>query len=365
MAFLVDGTPLSSNGSSASTSSLSAGSHSVVASFTPSSPLLYLGGTGSATQTVGKANVTVTLSSSANPSVYGQAATITATVTAASPSVGTPTGTVAFSGSVAVSPSLSGGAAAVTIGSGAVGPATIQASYAGNANFNAATAAPLTQTVNKANTTVVLASSVNPSAADQAAALTATVVPTSPGAGLPSGSMKWTPSTNPTGWTTSLTGGKATSGARVPSGNVTWKPFFGTQYNSTKPLSASGTATFTSTVNKGGAYGASYEGSQLYNAATAAPVTVDVTKGSSTVALGASPGSAGVGDAVTLTASVSVAQIPLFGIGTGTVTFTDGGQAIGKPVVVTFTASGGKAVTTVSVTSPGEAHVPRLLLGHA
>ena len=48
------------------------------------------------TQTVNPASTTTTLTSSANPSVYGQAVTFTATVTADSPGAGTPTGTVTF-----------------------------------------------------------------------------------------------------------------------------------------------------------------------------------------------------------------------------------------------------------------------------
>src|SRR5204862_290772 len=48
------------------------------------------------TQTVNKADTTTTLVSSANPSVFGQSVTFTATVSAVAPGGGTPTGTVLF-----------------------------------------------------------------------------------------------------------------------------------------------------------------------------------------------------------------------------------------------------------------------------
>ena len=47
-------------------------------------------------ETVNKADSNVTVSSSVNPSVFGQSVTFTATVAAVAPGAGTPSGTVAF-----------------------------------------------------------------------------------------------------------------------------------------------------------------------------------------------------------------------------------------------------------------------------
>src|SRR5206468_12439299 len=52
--------------------------------------------TGTLSQTVNQDGTSTTLTSSANPSVYGQAVTFTATVSASAPGAGTATGTVQF-----------------------------------------------------------------------------------------------------------------------------------------------------------------------------------------------------------------------------------------------------------------------------
>ncbi len=89
--------------------------------------------------TVNKAATTTTVTSSPNPSVLGQNVTITADVTADSPSTATPDeGTVDFSynGTSLGSDSLANGSASVTTSSLPVGAHTITADYYGGANFN-------------------------------------------------------------------------------------------------------------------------------------------------------------------------------------------------------------------------------------
>src|SRR5207237_2563423 len=75
-------------------------------------------------QTVNQDGTTTAVVSSANPAVFGQTVTFTATVSAAGPGSGTPTGTVTFKDGAATlgTASLSGGSA--TLGSAAlpVGP---------------------------------------------------------------------------------------------------------------------------------------------------------------------------------------------------------------------------------------------------
>src|SRR4029077_18347928 len=138
----------------------------------------YASSTSSAfTQTVNKVTTATTLTSSLNPSTFGQAVTLTATV---SPSSG-PTGTVQFFdgatplGTVA----LSGGTASLTTSTLAVGAHSITAVYSGDTNYAGSTSSALTQTVNRVTTATALTSSLNPSVFGQAVTLTATVSPSS------------------------------------------------------------------------------------------------------------------------------------------------------------------------------------------
>src|SRR5208283_4166499 len=102
------------------------------------------------TQTVNKANTTVTLASSTNPSTYGSSVTFTATVTPT-----TATGTVTFmEGSATLGTgTISAGKATFSISTLAVGSNSITASYGGDTNDNSSASTTLTQTVNKTNTT--------------------------------------------------------------------------------------------------------------------------------------------------------------------------------------------------------------------
>ena len=105
-----------------------------------------------------KAVTTTTLSASANPSVYGQSATFTATVTSTVLGDGTPTGSVQFvvDGSnfgEAVN-LVNGVATSAAIGSLDAGSHMVTAIYSGDTDFIASTAASLTQVINKAHLTV-------------------------------------------------------------------------------------------------------------------------------------------------------------------------------------------------------------------
>lgn len=84
--------------SSQSTSSLAVGNHSVTATYTDGSDGNFLGGsdTLSGGQQVNQAQTATTLMVSPNPATFGQPLTLTATVAAVAPAVGTPTGTVTF-----------------------------------------------------------------------------------------------------------------------------------------------------------------------------------------------------------------------------------------------------------------------------
>jgi large repetitive protein len=129
------------------------------------------GSTGAPTAT------TTTLASSTTSSAFGQSVALTATVSAASSSAGTPTGIVNFAdettalGSVA----LINGQAVLTLSSLAVGTHSIAATYLGTANFGGSASSPLAETVNPAPTSIVLSSSANPSTYAESITLTATI----------------------------------------------------------------------------------------------------------------------------------------------------------------------------------------------
>src|SRR5947207_9344971 len=100
-------------------------------------------------QTVNQDGSSTNVSSSANPSSFGQAITFTVTVSAAWPGSGTPTGAVQFEdgGSNLGSPVMlsNGTAISSSISSLTVGAHSITAVYGGDGNFVASTSPVLTQ----------------------------------------------------------------------------------------------------------------------------------------------------------------------------------------------------------------------------
>jgi hypothetical protein len=124
---------------------------------------------------------TTTITSSSNPSTFGQSVTFSATVTPKAS--GMPTGTVTFmNGSKILGTSpLNGGTAKFSTAALAVGRHCITAAYSGDTNFAVSKSPALHQLVNRATTTTMLASSLNPPT------LTATVVPQY--SGIPTGTV--------------------------------------------------------------------------------------------------------------------------------------------------------------------------------
>ncbi len=125
---------------------------------------------------LGAAVTGVALTSSFNPSIFGQSVTLTATVSPA-----TATGTVTFyEGSLPLaSGSLSGGMVSASLSTLSVGSHSLTATYGGDVRDTAGTSPILVQTVNPPSTpsTTTLSSSVNPSGFGQSVTLTATVSP--------------------------------------------------------------------------------------------------------------------------------------------------------------------------------------------
>ncbi len=186
------GTANLNNGTvSFTTSALAFGSHSIAASY--AGDINFLVGTStSQTQTVNKASTTMALSTSVNPSDFGQPVTLTAVVGTVAPGVGIPTGSVTFMDGLTTlgTASLNNGAAGITIGVLTVGNHSIAAIYAGSGSFLGGASGALTQIVSKANTTTTITSiSPNPVIVGQPVKVTFSLTVNAPGNGAPTGAV--------------------------------------------------------------------------------------------------------------------------------------------------------------------------------
>jgi hypothetical protein len=114
----------------------------------PNYKITYVGGT----LTVLPAHTTTVLVSSANPAVFAQPATLTATVAALVPGAGTPTGDVTFlDGTVVLARvPLQGGSATFTTDSLARGTHALSVAYGGSLNFQPSTSAAVSQVLTTA-----------------------------------------------------------------------------------------------------------------------------------------------------------------------------------------------------------------------
>jgi hypothetical protein len=165
---------------------------------------------------------TTAVTSSANPSVYGQPVTFTATVTPNAAGAATPTGAVQFviDGQNYGTPvTLSGGTAAVSDAALAVGSHTVAALYGGDAGSLPSddTANPLSQTVNQAATSTAGAASPATPYFGQAVTFMATVTANAPSTATPAGSVDFFDTTTQTDLgSATLSGGSAQLTTAVP-----------------------------------------------------------------------------------------------------------------------------------------------------
>ena len=323
---LGSGTLDSSGVATFTTNSLSAGDHTIAAiytgddNFASSSSDLF-------TQSVLE-DSTITTIIAPNPSVYGQA--ITVTVTADAPGSGTPTGTVTLmeGGSTVATCTLDAyGDAAFVTTSLSVGNHTIIAVYGGDGNFFASTSSPITQTVNQAGTSTSLTSSADPSVFGQSLTFTATISVTYPGAGMPSGIVTFKDGSTSLG-----------------TGNV-----------------AGGVATFATSILTVANHPitAVYNGDANFLASAASAVTQTVNRDGTTTTVASSLNPSVAGQSVTFTATVS-ASSPGSGTATGTVTFRDGASSIGTGLL-----RSGKARLSTSALAAGDHTITAVYGGDA
>ncbi len=301
------GTVASNKATLAVTFSL-AGSHSVTA--------VYGGDANNATSTSATlaqsvtAGVTTTaLTSGTNPAVVGQSVTLTATVTGAAPG-----GSVTFKdGSTTLgTATLSAGVVTYAASFATAAVHNVTAVYGGDANNATSTSAVVAETVAARTTATVLSSAANPAAVGQSVTLTATVT-----------------GTNPTGTVTFMDGA-----ATLGTGTVT-----------------AGVATHAAIFTTAGSHSlkAVYGGNTNNLTSTSAALVQTVSARATTTALASSLNPAKVGQAVTLTATVSGTNAA------GTVTFKDGATTLGTATVsatkstllTTFAIAGTHSLTAV------------------
>jgi hypothetical protein len=315
--------PVSSATSSA-ISSLIAGSHTIVATLTPTfqfpNDFSFIPPQNpSVQQTVNKAATTIpSIQASPSAPVANQPVTFTATVNFP-PGPVTPSGTSTVTITVDGTPhtvNLSGSTATFTT-TLAGGGHTITAIYNGDSNFSASNTAQLNITPGAAPTSTAVSSSANPSTAGQSVTFTANIS----GAGA-------------TGTVTFTVDG--TQHAASVSGN---------------------TASFTTTALTVGSHTitAAYSG-DLNFAASTSSLTQNVGIGPTTTTLASSANPSSLGQPVTFTAVVTVTV----GVGTptGTVNFTDAGLLIGTAALV-----GNSATLTTSSLALGSHPITATYLG--
>jgi hypothetical protein len=149
-----------------------------------------------------------TVTSSANPSVFGKSVTFTAKVTPSGS--GSPNGSVKFldGATVLATETLPSTGGVVTFSTAALSAGThsITAVYEGSSTYAGSTSAVLTETVERAKTTTKLYASPNPAKDGQLVTFTAVVTPAY--TGTPSGSVTFSDGSKVIG-TVTLTGGDA------------------------------------------------------------------------------------------------------------------------------------------------------------
>ena len=257
----------------------------------------------------------LTLTSNLNPSLQGQAVTITATVSAGGDVT---SGTVIFYNGGTVIAGCSNqtdtsNVATCTTRALPLGTNTITASYSGDADDASATSGALTQSVLQ-TTALTLTALLNPAVVTQTVTLTATA---STATGIPAGTITFYDGTTEIG-SQNLTAGSTNSVATITTATLP----VGTQAL---------TAQYATTGNDFGA--------------TSNTVNEVIQKSNTTTTLTSSNPTAPVGSSVTFTATVTntIGQQP-----TGTVEFKNGTTVLGTGLL-----SGGTAVLSIATLAPG------------
>jgi hypothetical protein len=290
------------------------------------------------TETVSKDGTTTTLSANPSTSVHGQSITFTASVAAASPGSGTPTGNVLFEqgGNVIGSGTLTGVAgndvATFSTSSLGLGSDSITAVYVGDDNFTTSTSNTVAESVSQDGTTTSLAADSSTSVFGQPIVFTASVA-------------------------------AASSGAGMPTGTVAFKVSFGTSIVTlgTDTLGSNGTATFVMDhfVPSTQTIFAVYLGDTNFTTSTSSTITHVINKASTTLDLSSTTTTSTAGQPVDFSTTLSVVSPGNFVVpASGTITFYDtynGSTTVLSAITLggspgmspAFTAAGTHVVTAV------------------
>ncbi len=276
------------------TSTLTAGVHQITAVYNGDAAKQIQDSTSTVLNQDVQGPTTATVTSSLNPSFYGNSVTFTATI----PPSGTtaPTGTVSFldGGTQIGTGTLSGnpGIATFTTTTLNMGTHTITVSYPGDTYNGPSVSAPLNQVVKQAQTATTVTAAPSPGIAGGPETITATVT--------------------------------VTAGSGTPTGTVTFTS--GTTQLGSAPVSNTGTATITPALAQGSyQIVATYSGDANNQGSTSAPLTLNVVQATTQTALVVAPNPALVLATITLTATVTGNG----GTPTGSMNFLADGNVIG------------------------------------
>ncbi len=313
---------LSSGKATLTTSSLSGGSHSLTATYAGSASF-YSSTSAALSQTVGWATTTALTTSLPSGSVFGQAVLLTATV-APQGTTTNPTGTVTFYDGAAslgsATLSTAGGVttASLTVSSLGVGSHGLTASYGGASSFLSSGSASVAQPVSLSGSTTTLAvTPASGASSGQQVTLTASVAAAGLGGGTPTGAVVFTDGGVVLGsGTLSVVNGVAQASLST-SALVAGSHSLAAQYGGDSGFSSSGSAASTATVS-------------------ATTTAVSVSAGQT--------GSTASGQPATFVATIT----PQAGTGTptGTVTFSEGGVALGTATLAVINGLAQASFTT-------------------
>lgn len=247
--------------------------------------------------TVSQDSTSTSIKSSDTSPVVGEIVTFTATVAAASPGSGTPTGSVTFTGDAGTLCTVnlnqqSPDQATCSTSYSATGSDTVTATYNGDSNYSGSESPGKGESIGPAATSVSLSTNTSSPVVGQKVTFTATVSVQSPGTGVPTGPVKFT--------------GDAGQLCLVGLDDMTPD-----QATCTTTYSTSGSDSVT----------AVYEGASSYASSTSNSVGETISKAQTSVTITSSAEPSVTGEKLTFTADVR-AVAPGKGVPSGTVVFT-------------------------------------------
>jgi hypothetical protein len=311
---------LSGSTATFATSLLAVSSHVITANYTGDAN--FSGSTSSATvQTVNLGIVSVAVTSTANPSNFGDSLTLQASLNIIS-GIGTPTGTVTFKDGASIigSGTVSGNVATFVTSILSVGAHSITAVYGGDINFALSTSPVFTQNIAQGTTNTTVASSVNPSSFGQSVLFTSTSV--------------------------------INTGAGTLTGTVTFSD--GVDVLGTSPISPAGIATFiTSNLTVGShSITSKYNGDTNFTAsAVSQSLTQVINKALPLDVVVSSLNPSLFGDSVLFTATIS--SPTTLGNPTGTVSFMDGATLLGTGTLIPVSTNSSSTTFMISTLVAG------------